>query len=228
MTMRRAERLFEIIEVLRRAKGPLTAKAIADEIEAGRRTVYRDLAALMNRRVPIRGEAGVGYVLERGYDMPPLMLTTTEIEAVALGSQWVAANADPALAKAAADLLVKVAAIVPKRLREMIDAPVVGTPRANRRAKADKVDTARLREWARKEQKLRLRYADETGVASTRVVWPLLVGYVGNLRSLIAWCELRRDFRIFRTDRLLEVDFLDERYPESRAALQRSWLGTER
>ncbi len=92
--MRRAERLFEIIQVLRRAKGPMTGRAIADALEMSRRTLYRDIAALVARRVPIRGEAGVGYVLERGFDMPPLMLTANEVEAVVLGAQWVVANGD--------------------------------------------------------------------------------------------------------------------------------------
>jgi predicted DNA-binding transcriptional regulator YafY len=224
--MRRAERLFEIIQVLRRAKGPLTAKAIADSLETSRRTIYRDLAALMSRRVPIRGEAGVGYVLERGFDMPPLMLTPNEVEAVVLGSQWVVANADPQLSMAAVDLLAKVAAIVPPRLRDLIDAPVVATPTARPPRHDSTVEIAKLREWARKEQKLLIRYVDEAGAKSERIVWPIVIGYIGSLRSLIAWCELRRDFRIFRIDRLAAVEFLGERYPDSRAGLRRRWLAT--
>lgn len=222
--MRRAERLFEIIQVLRRAKGPMTAQAIADALEMGRRTLYRDIAALIARRVPIRGEAGVGYVLERGFDMPPLMLTPTEIEAVVLGSQWVVANADAQLSAAAVDVLAKVAAIVPAKLRELVDDPVVGTPPARGRRGATTVDVGALREWARREQKLIIRYADEAGAVSERTVWPVLIGYVTSTRVLIAWCELRRDFRVFRVDRLLAVRFLDERYPERRVALRRRWL----
>ena len=90
--MRRADRLFEIIQVLRRASAPLTADAIAAELETSKRTIYRDIGALIAQRVPIRGEAGVGYILERGFDLPPLMLTSDEIEAVALGAQWVMAT----------------------------------------------------------------------------------------------------------------------------------------
>jgi predicted DNA-binding transcriptional regulator YafY len=221
--VRRAERLFEIIQVLRRAKGPMTAQAIADALEMGRRTLYRDIAALIARRVPIRGEAGVGYVLERGFDMPPLMLTPTEIEAVVLGSQWVVANGDAQLSAAAVDVLAKVAAIVPKRLRHLIDEPVVGTPPA-RHQRGSAVDVSVLRDWARRERKLIIRYADEAGKVSERTVWPVLIGYVTSTRVLIAWCELRRDFRIFRIDRLLAVRFLDERYPEQRGSLRRRWL----
>ncbi|MFY1826175.1 helix-turn-helix transcriptional regulator [Myxococcus fulvus] len=221
--MRRADRLFEILQVLRRAKGPLTASAIAEKLETSQRTVYRDLAALMARRVPIRGEAGVGYVLDRGFDLPPLMLTPSEIEAVVLGAQWVAANADKTLAAAAAGVLAKVAAIVPEHLRELVDDPVVGTPPARHKHPDGTVDLGRLREWSRKQLKLHLHYTDAEGLTSKRTVWPILVGYVTGVRVLIAWCELRRDFRYFRTERLLSVDFLDTPYPERRAALRRRW-----
>jgi len=221
--MRRADRLFEILQVLRRAKGPMTASAIAEQLETSRRTVYRDLAALMARRVPIRGEAGVGYVLERGFDLPPLMLTPSEIEAVVLGAQWVAANADKTLSSAAGDVLAKVAAIVPKHLRELVDDPVVGTPPAKREQPDGIVELSRLREWSRKQLKLHIHYADAEGTTSERTVWPILVGYVTGVRVLVAWCELRRDFRFFRTERLLGVDFLDTPYPERRSTLRRRW-----
>src|SRR5215469_14682891 len=102
--MRRADRLFQIIQVLRRTRRPVTADAIAVELETSKRTIYRDIADLMAQRVPIRGEAGVGYVLDGGYDLPPLMLTADEIEAAVLGAQWVAGRGDPALARAARDL----------------------------------------------------------------------------------------------------------------------------
>src|ERR1700712_2392353 len=115
--MRRADRLFQIIQVLRRTRKPLTADAIAAELETSKRTIYRDIATLMAQRVPIRGEAGLGYILERGFDMPPLMLTPDEIEAAVLGAQWVMGQGDPALALAAQDLVAKIAATVPGRLR---------------------------------------------------------------------------------------------------------------
>lgn len=222
--MRRADRLFEIIQVLRRARGPITADAIAAELETGRRTVYRDIAALVAQRVPIRGEAGIGYVLEPGFDLPPLMLTADEIEAVVLGAQWVAAHADPALARAAAAVLAKVAAVVPEGLRGVIEEPAVITPPA-RGAPADAgIDVARLRAWSQQGRKLAIAYVDEAGRASERTVWPFLVGYRDSVRMLMAWCELRGGFRMFRTDRLQAVAFLDERYPEHRATLRRRWL----
>ena len=115
--MRRADRLFQIIQIMRRARAPITADAIAEELETSKRTVYRDIATLMGQRVPIRGEAGMGYVLDQGFDLPPLMLTPDEIEAAVLGAQWVASRGDPSLARAAQDLIAKIGASVPERLR---------------------------------------------------------------------------------------------------------------
>ncbi|TXN19558.1 YafY family protein [Methylobacterium sp. WL9] len=223
--MRRADRLFEIIQVLRRASGPLTADRIAAELETSKRTIYRDIDALVAQRVPIRGEAGVGYVLERGFDLPPLMLTTDEVEAVALGAQWVVAHADAGLARAALGVLAKIAAIVPEDLRPVIDDPAVGTP-PSRHRDDDHVDVARLRIWCREGRKLAIGYVDETGAASERVIRPFMVGYVATVRVVMAWCELRQHFRVFRPDRLGTVAFLDERYPERSVTLRRRWLAT--
>src|SRR5882762_4938446 len=115
--MRRADRLFQIIQVLRRTRKPLTADAIAAELETSKRTIYRDIATLIGQRVPIRGEAGMGYILEKGFDLPPLMLTPDEIEAAVLGAQWVAGHADPVLARAAEDLMAKIADTLAERHR---------------------------------------------------------------------------------------------------------------
>lgn len=225
--MRRADRLFEIIQVLRRASGPLTADRIAAELETSKRTVYRDIGALMAQRVPIRGEAGVGYVLERGFDLPPLMLTVDEVEAVALGAQWVITHADAALARAALNVLAKITAIVPEDLRPVIDDPAVGTPPA-RDHDDGHVDVTRLRKWCREGRKLAIGYVDETGASSERVIRPFMLGYVATVRVVMAWCEWRQDFRVFRTDRLTTVAFLEERYPERSVVLRRRWLAAMR
>ena len=134
--MRRADRLFQIVQLLRRSGQPVTAEAIAVELETSKRSVYRDIAALMGQRVPIRGEAGIGYVLDQGFDMPPLMLTSDEIEAAVLGAQWVAGRGDPALARAARDLIAKIAATVPERLRPVVLSPPWPRPRPGRRTRS--------------------------------------------------------------------------------------------
>jgi predicted DNA-binding transcriptional regulator YafY len=222
--MRRADRLFEIIQVLRRSPGPLTAAQIAEQIETSKRTVYRDIASLIGQRVPIRGEAGIGFVLDRGFDLPPLMLTPDEIEAIVLGAELVKAHADPALARAAIDVLTKVAHILPKGLRDIVDEPSVGTTPSRGVKEPESVDVARLRVWSRQGRKLRIQYVDVSGATSSRTVWPFMVGYVLTTRVVIAWCELREGFRFFRTDRLAGVVFLEDQYPEGRATLRRRWL----
>jgi predicted DNA-binding transcriptional regulator YafY len=220
--MRRADRLFQIIQVLRRNRKPLTAEAIATELETSKRTVYRDIATLIGQQVPIRGEAGMGYVLERGFDMPPLMLTPDEIEAAVLGAQWVAGHADAALARAAQDLIAKIAETVPDRLRPLVLEPATRA-RPDWKPATDQIDMVRMRAQIRAGRKVALRYRDEHGRESARTIWPIAVGYLDTSRHLIAWCELRRDFRSFRADRVVEATYLDEKYPERREALRIKW-----
>src|ERR1700740_1076076 len=124
--MRRADRLFQIIQILRRTPKPITAAALAAELETSKRSVYRDIADLIGQRVPIRGEAGIGYVLDGDFDMPPLMLTPDELEAAVLGAQWVADRGDAVLARAARDLISKISSVVPERLRPFITEPSIG------------------------------------------------------------------------------------------------------
>ncbi|HRD29816.1 MAG TPA: YafY family protein [Caulobacter sp.] len=223
--MRRADRLFQIIQILRRGRGPVTADAMAEELETSKRTIYRDIADLMAQRVPIRGEAGVGYVLEGGFDLPPLMLTADEIEAAVLGAQWVASRGDPALSRAALDLVAKISAAVPERLRPLILDPTTRSPPSNWR-RPDGLDMARVRAAIHAGLKLQLHYRDEAERESRRTVWPIAVGYMDAVRLLVAWCELRGDFRSFRTDRVIEAAFLDERYPERPAILRAKWRKT--
>jgi predicted DNA-binding transcriptional regulator YafY len=220
--MRRADRLFQIIQVVRRSRNPLTADAIAIELETSKRTIYRDIATLMGQRVPIRGEAGMGYILEKGFDLPPLMLTPDEIEAAVLGAQWVVGNADDVLARAAQDLMAKIADTVPERLRPFVLEPA-SRARANWRKEPDRIDMARTRSQIHEGKKIALHYRDEQGRDSERTIWPIAIGYHEAVRILAAWCELRRDFRSFRTDRVVDAQYLDERYPERRDALRAKW-----
>jgi len=220
--MRRAERLFQIIQILRRGRGPVTADALARELETSKRSIYRDIAALVGQRAPIRGEAGVGYVLDDGYDMPPLMLTPDEIEAAVLGAQWVAGRGDPALARAANDLIAKIAEAVPDNLRPMVLEPA-GRASPAWENRPDNIDMVLVRASIHAGRKIRLTYRDEQDRESDRVIWPVTVGYMETKRLLIGWCELRQDFRSFRTDRVAAAAFLDERFPERPGILRARW-----
>lgn len=220
--MRRADRLFQIIQILRRHRGPVTADVIAEELETSRRTVYRDIADLMAQRVPIRGEAGVGYVLEGGFDLPPLMLTADEVEAAVLGAQWVIGRGDPELARAAKDLIAKIGVAIPEQLRPLVMEPATSAI-PQRGALPDRLDMAAVRRSIHAGRKISLNYCDEQARQTRRVIWPFGVGYYEAVRLLVGWCELRQDFRSFRTDRVTGAEFLDDRYPERPVALRARW-----
>lgn len=220
--MRRADRLFQIIQILRRSTRPVTASGLAGELEVSKRSVYRDIADLMGQRVPIRGEAGLGYVLDRAFDMPPLMLTPDEIEAAVLGAQWVAERGDPVLAGAARDLIAKIATAVPERLRPFIAEPSIGAP-PGKAVAPDGLDIARTRAWIRSGRKIRIRYRNRETQESERILWPVIIGYAETVRLLAAWCELRRDFRHFRTDRITAAEFLDETHGARPGELRTRW-----
>lgn len=219
--MRRTDRLFRVIQILRRASGPITAARIAAELEVSLRTVYRDVAVLIAERVPIAGEAGFGYVLDDAFDLPPLMLTADEIEAAALGAHWVMRQGDPVLAAAAGDLLAKITAVVPARLRSFATAPSIAVP--SRPAPRDTLDITRTRAAIHGGRKIRIAYRDERGGLTERTVWPVILGFFDDTRMLAAWCELRQDFRHFRTDRVEAAAFLDERHGQRPAELRQRW-----
>lgn len=221
--MRRTERLFAIIQILRRARAPVTAAAIAGELETSMRTVYRDVAELIAQRVPVRGEAGIGYMLESGFDMPPLMLTPDEIEAAVLGARWVAGRGDPALARAADDLVAKIGAVIPAHLRPFLLDETLTTAQGPRPIQQDSFDLARARAAIRAQTKITLTYRDETEQETRRTVWPIAIAYYEAVRLLAAWCELRGAFRHFRTDRVTAAEFLEVRYPARRDQLRSQW-----
>lgn len=220
--MRRADRLFEILQLLRRTRRPVSAQVIAEELEVSKRTIYRDIATLMAQRVPITGEAGIGYVLERGFDMPPLMLTRDELDAAALGAAWVASRGEPELARAALDLMAKIEAILPEHLRPCLLEPATSiAPIA--RPVTDSIPCAPLRAAIRAGHKVELGYRDTGCAVTRRIVWPVVLGYRDAGRILAAWCELRGAFRYFRAERITFARELPDRIPERSAVLRKNW-----
>jgi predicted DNA-binding transcriptional regulator YafY len=206
--MRRAQRLFQIIQILRRATGPLTAAALAEELEVSKRTVYRDVAELIGQRVPVEGEPGFGYLLRPGYDLPPLMLTRDEIEAIVLGAQWVMDRNDKVLAGAARNVIAKIVDVIPHQLKPYALEPSLG-PRPVASDYNEAIDPGMIRSAVRDGRKLQMRYRDDAGVESERTVWPVILGYSDTARMLVAWCELRAAFRHFRTDRIIQANLLE-------------------
>lgn len=224
--MSRAERLLQLLELLRRRRQAVSGAALAQRLGISLRTLYRDISTLQAQGAAIEGEAGLGYVLRPGYTLPPLMLTAEEVEALLLGARWVADRADAQLANAARQVVGKVGAVLPADLRPILDtsALLVG-PRAG--AEADDQLLAQLRLALRSEYKLLLHYVDAQGVTTQRIVWPCALGYFDQVSVLVAWCEARQDFRHFRADRIQSLKTLDERPPRRRMELLRDWRQSE-
>ncbi len=219
--MARSERLLTLLQALRRHRRPVTGAALAEETGVSLRTLYRDIASLQAQGAHIEGEAGVGYVLKPGFMLPPMMFSQDEIEALVLGSRWVARAAEPRLAAAGADAMAKIAAVLPEEMRDEIDSAtlLVGP----RRISEDKADLSVIRRAIRMERILELNYTDESGAVSVRKVWPFALGYLEHIRIMAAWCELRGDYRHFRTDRIGDMTVQDGRYPRRRAVLMKEW-----
>ena len=211
--MRRADRLFEIIQFMRRkGSGTTRARDLSEALEVSERTIYRDIRDLMASGVPIEGEAGVGYVLRAGFDLPPLMFKEEEIEALVLGARIVESWGDAELARAASDVIAKVEAVIPDRLRDYMANTALLAPEQHS-MEPIKFDLAELRKALRNRLKVHFRYNDVLGKPSERTVRPLSLAYFGPTWLLAAWCELRVDFRTFRLDRIEDFVVEQERFP---------------
>lgn len=207
--MRRADRLFQIVQLLRRGR-VVTAASIARELEVSLRTIYRDVDDLVASGVPIQGEAGVGYCLPRGFDLPPLMFDVREIEALVLGARMVQAWGDAELAQSARTLLSKVESVLPERLAPRLAKVQLFVPPsmpAEIRATVELV-----RRGIDDHVKLRFVYTDEKGARTTRVVRPLGLAFWGYHWTASAWCEVRGDFRTFRPDRMSMAELTGDRF----------------
>jgi predicted DNA-binding transcriptional regulator YafY len=224
--MSRSERLLALLQALRRRRRPVSGGVLAEELGISLRTLYRDIASLKAQGASIEGEPGFGYVLRPGYMLPPLMFSADEIEALALGSRWVAEQADKRLALAARDALAKIGSVLPPGLRDDLEtsALLVG-PGA--RGKVGNVDLGIIRQAIRVEHKLGLLYRDGGDAVTERVVWPFALGFFESIRVVAAWCELRQGFRHFRTDRIMRASATGARYPRRRHALLKEWRAIE-
>lgn len=223
--MSRASRLLQLLEILRKRRSVVTGAQLAAATQVGLRTLYRDIGELRRQGVTIQGEAGTGYRVIPGWVLPPLMFDEDELEALLLGIRWVSRRTDPALERSARSALDKIEAVLPADLRHVFEqsALLVGP---SFRGDGVALDLSLVRSAIRERRRVELRYRDARGEPSVRVVWPVALGFFESSRMLAGWCELRRDFRHFRLDRVESWKALPERYPGSRAALFDRWKKT--
>ncbi len=207
--MRRADRLFQIVQILRRRR-ITTAARLSEELEVSLRTVYRDIQDLTISGVPIQGEAGVGYALPKGFDLPPLMFTNEEIEALVLGARLVQSCGDFPLRRSAEDVLAKVEYALPPALKARLKQSRLFSLdfRESKEETADKLLT--LRRATESHRKVTFRYARADGLETKRTVRPLCLAFTAPFWLLAAWCELREEFRNFRLDRMTELELSEE------------------
>ena len=220
--MRRADRLFRIVQLLRRRRTVMTAAQIAGKLEVSERTVYRDIGDLIQSGTPIDGEPGVGYRLQPGYDLPPLMFDREEIQALVLGARIVRQVGDPALARASESILGKVAAVLPKDLEPLLAEARLYMPGVAKSATST-AGLAVAREALIAQRRLQMKYASERGEFTDRTVRPLGVFFWGRTWTLAAWCELRNGFRNFRLDRVGDAS-LGDRFEEEPGRTLRDML----
>jgi predicted DNA-binding transcriptional regulator YafY len=218
--MPKSSRLFEIIQILRAAKSPVLAQAMAENLEVSVRTIYRDIATLQAMQTPILGEAGVGYVMRKGYDLPPLNLEVEEAEAIAIGLSLIARTGDPALWRAAGRAARKLNEAAPGTRRLVTSAWGLDDVQT--------VDLGRLRAAIREERKLRLDYTDVEGRQTRRQVWPLVLVYYVDAVTLVAWCELRQGLRHFRLDRVTDWRVTEALFTGQSSALVAEWEETQK
>ncbi len=204
----------------------MSGATLAEELDVSLRTVYRDIATLGTQGARIDGEPGVGYMLRPGFLLPPLMFSDDEIEALVLGSRWVADRGDTVLAAAARNALAKIGAVLPDDMKESIEAPGLLIAPSEKIAAGD-AELPLIRQAIRTERKLRVAYVDANGARSQRVIWPFALGFFDRMRMVVAWCEKRQDYRHFRTDRIARLTVTETRYPRRRAAMLKEWRTRE-
>jgi predicted DNA-binding transcriptional regulator YafY len=224
--MSRASRLLLLVQILRRYRGPVTGAALAEELGVSIRSIYRDIDALREQGATIEGEPGLGYVLRPGFLLPPLMFTDDELEALVLGLRLTTEHGDVGLSRAAEAVLGKVRAVLPRDLRRNVDETALFAGPA-RVGPPVTIDLSGVRRAIRDTEKVAIVYVNEAGSASARVIWPIGLAFFERVRLVVAWCEVRGDFRSFRADRIAAWEPRGERFDRPRRVLLAEWRARE-
>lgn len=225
--MTRSERLLNLLQLLRNHRLPVTADTLAETLSVSVRTVYRDIETLCRQGADIRGEAGVGFILHKDFLLPPLSFNANEIEALVLGMRWVLAYTDNALAQDAKSVLAKVQAVLPENMADLLDSQALFPVRDHAEyGEHEQHVLNTVRAAIRSNRKLEFDYTDAENRPSRRTVWPFSIGYFDDARLVSAWCELRQDFRHFRSDRIGKAVIRDI-YPTPRMLLLDEWRRRE-
>jgi predicted DNA-binding transcriptional regulator YafY len=224
--MSRTQRLFDLLQLLRCHKYPVSAATLADKLSVSIRTVYRDIATLQSQGAEIEGEAGLGYILKPNFMLPPLMFNYEELEALVLGAEWIAKQDDQAMTQAARHAIAKISAILPDTLKWQLERETVRVgPRVEKAPL--KIELAWVRNAIRQESIVEIGYIDNQGQFTMRRIWPVLLGFFEACYMLVAWCESRQDFRHFRLDRINTYHDTEQRYPRRQRELLQSWRETQ-
>lgn len=220
--MSRTERLLDLLQILRHHRYPVSGAKLATELGISLRTLYRDIATLQAQGAQIDSEPGVGYLLRPCFMLPPLMFSEEEIEALVLGSRWVAKRTDSSLSTASGQALAKISAVLPDDLRHKLESSGLLVGPSQVLAVKDE-DQALIRQAIRTERKIELSYLDLKENPSQRLIWPFALGFFEQIRMVVAWCELRQEFRHFRCDRIKGLSLTNTPYPRRRQALLKEW-----
>lgn len=222
--MKKPERLLKILTLLQSRRRAITALSLADHFQVSERTIYRDIQALVLSGVPIEGEAGVGYLLQKGAVLAPLMFNEAELESLILGVRMVQAWSDEVLAQSADSALDKIRAILPDRmhyLQSMAEETLIVPDYEVREGSRF---SPPLREAIKELKKVEITYIKEDAETSRRVIWPLGLVYWGKVWTLISWCEMRNAYRNFRIDRITELAILDEKFETNEERSLKNYL----
>lgn len=224
--MSRSQRLLDLLQLLRRYKYPISAEKLASQLNVSVRTIYRDIVTLQAQGADLEGEAGLGYILKPSFDLPPMMFSFEELEALRLGAEWVAKQANGEFSEAAIDALAKISAVLPSEHRAKRTESVVRVASALKVRKL-MISLTELKATIQKAHKAEIVYEDAKGVIRKRVVWPILIGMFEQYNILVAWCETRSDYRNFRLDKIHSFSQLNSRYERSRNELLTEWEALE-